>query len=493
MKKVLAVVLVLCAAVAFAGDPGYYFGELMYDFAGADSVLVPYTLADGTVDGRQSSPHGVVVDPEGKMWVGFYYGYSNQVERTAMGDTIRLRGLHCFMPDGTPASFSPVEYLEFPDGSKDTIYAESVANGSCRGLAATADGNILMTAWSTIYKIDYTDGSGLAMWYPSMDGYTNASMTEAAHDPEAELIYAGHVGANLPAYILDEDLGFVGIAIDTVPTLQRSFVARTNADGVAQLFDGTIWNGVGIKVWESDDPELTMFECVDTIGNVVEETDTNTITYKAWASCLDWADQEEGILVYGNYFAAKVSTDTGTAPAHPQASKFVIMDVDDESVIAEFGAQWEFGKEVTANVPFDSLDNQPMSYSPRGASIKVDANGKYEMFIADFDLSTIQKVIWSDDAVENSSYVPYGFSLEQNYPNPFNPSTNIAFNIVEAGNISVDVFDLSGKKVATVYNGHMEAGTHNMMFDASNLASGTYVYKMTNGQYEVSKKMTLLK
>ena len=117
-------------------------------------------------------PHGVVVDPEGKVWIGFYGGYSNQFERTAMGDTITLRGLHCFMPDGTPASFSPIEFLEFEDGSKDTIYAESVCTTVLAAVChAMTTGEILMTAWSTIYKIDYTDGSGIAMWNPPMDGY----------------------------------------------------------------------------------------------------------------------------------------------------------------------------------------------------------------------------------------------------------------------------------------------------------------------------------
>ncbi|MDZ7822300.1 MAG: hypothetical protein U5N26_11165 [Candidatus Marinimicrobia bacterium] len=163
----------------------------------------------------------MVVDPEGKIWVGFYGGYSRQFERAA-GDTIRLRALHCFMPDGTSASFFPIEFLEFPDGTKDTIYAESYANGSCRGLSATDDGDILHTAWSTIYKIDYQTGEGLGMWYPEMDGHSNAAMTEAAHDPELGLIYAGHVASNLPIYVLDEDLGYVGVAVDTCPTLQRS-------------------------------------------------------------------------------------------------------------------------------------------------------------------------------------------------------------------------------------------------------------------------------
>ncbi len=493
MKKMLAVMLVLCTAVAFAGK--YEFSELMYHWAGADSTLVPYTLLDGTTDGYQSMPHGVVVDPDGKVWVGFYGGYSNQFERTALGDTIRLRGLHCFMPNGTPASFSPIEFLEFDDGTKDTIYAESVANGSCRGLSAMTTGEILMTAWSTIYKIDYATGEGIAMWTPAMEGYSLASMTEAAHDPELGLIYAGHVGADKPVYVLDEDLAFVGVAIDTCPTLHRSIVARTTSAGIGQIFSGTIWNGKGIFVYESDDPEFTMFDLVDTLGIEIVETDSNTITYKAWPSCLDWADMDEGLLLYGNYSASKVYTDTLTAPVAKHASKWILMDVDDESVLAEFGGTMlltDWKGSVSETVPADSLDNQPMSWAPRNASIKA-VGDHYEFVIADFDVNAIQKVVWSETGIEGSEYVPYGFTLEQNYPNPFNPTTSISFNIPDNKDISIDVFDLTGKKVATVFNGRMEAGTHNLTFDASDLASGTYVYQLTAGSFTVSRKMTLVK
>lgn len=491
MKKMLAVLLVLCAAFAFAGDPGYYFGELMFNFLGADTALVPYTLLDGTTDGSQTMPHGVVVDPEGKVWVGFYGGYSNQF--LAGADTIRLRGLHCFMPDGTPASFSPIEFLEFEDGSKDTIYAESMYNGSCRGLSAMTTGEILMTAWSTIYKIDYTDGSGIAMWNPPMDGYGAGSMTEAAHDPELGFIYAGYVGANKPIYVLDEDLAFVGVAVDTCPTLHRSIIARTRpSDNMGQIFSGTIWNGQGIFVYESDDPEFTMFELVDTLANYSVETDSNTITYKAWPSCLDWVDADEGILIYGNYFSAKVYTDVGTAPAAEHASKWVLFDVDTDEEIATFG-EYYLSADIVDETAWDSLDNAVPSCSPRGASVKA-VGDHYEFVVADFDNSTIIKVVWSETGLEgNDQYVPYGFVLEQNYPNPFNPTTTISFDIPESNNIMVDVFDLAGKKVATVYNGYMEAGRHSMTFDASNLASGTYVYNLTVNDFTVSRKMTLVK
>lgn len=494
MKKMLAVLLVLCVGFAFAGS--YDFSELMFNFNGADSAKVPFTLLDGTTDGYQNMPHGVVVDPDGKIWVGFYGSYSNEFLKTN-GDTITLRGLHCFMPDGTPASFSPIEFLEFDDGSKDTIYAESMYNGSCRGLSAMTTGEILMTAWSTIYKIDYTDGTGIAMWNPPMDGYSAGSMTEAAHDPTLEFIYAGHVGANNPIYILDEDLAFVGLAVDTCPTLHRSIIARSKSDGTGQIFSGTIWNGQGIFVYESADPEFEMFELVDTLANVSVETDSNTITYKAWPSCLDWVDVDEGILIFGNYSAAKVYTDTLAAPAAIHKSKWFIWDVDTDTEITRFGANTmthsEWSGKVSATAP-DTLGGQAMVVSPRGASVKDNGDGTYDFVIADFDLSAIQKVVpGSSVAVGDAKYVPYGFDLKQNYPNPFNPTTTISFEIPESNEITIDIFDLTGAKVATVYNGHMDAGVHNLTYDASDLASGTYVYQLTTNDLTVSRKMTLVK
>lgn len=85
------------------------------------------------------------------------------------------------------------------------------------------------------------------------------------------------------------------------------------------------------------------------------------------------------------------------------------------------------------------------------------------------------------------------FSLDQNYPNPFNPSTTISYSVAERSNVSIKVYDMLGKEVATVVNSVVEAGNHNVSFNASNLASGMYVYTITAGNFTSSKKMMLLK
>jgi len=89
--------------------------------------------------------------------------------------------------------------------------------------------------------------------------------------------------------------------------------------------------------------------------------------------------------------------------------------------------------------------------------------------------------------------LPQVFTLQQNYPNPFNPSTKIAFSIPSQAKVELVVYNLLGQKVATLVNESLNAGGHEVTFDASHLASGMYLYRITAGQFTSVKKMLLLK
>ncbi len=90
--------------------------------------------------------------------------------------------------------------------------------------------------------------------------------------------------------------------------------------------------------------------------------------------------------------------------------------------------------------------------------------------------------------------IPDQYYLDQNFPNPFNPSTTIKFGITEASNVDLRIYDAIGREVAVlISNQFMGAGSYNVKFDASNLASGNYVYRMTAGVNTVSRKMQILK
>ena len=89
--------------------------------------------------------------------------------------------------------------------------------------------------------------------------------------------------------------------------------------------------------------------------------------------------------------------------------------------------------------------------------------------------------------------VPTEFTLSQNYPNPFNPTTKISFSIPEASNVTLKVYNTLGQEVATLVNDFKTAQSYSVDFNASNLASGVYIYTLKYGNQSISKKMMLLK
>jgi hypothetical protein len=89
--------------------------------------------------------------------------------------------------------------------------------------------------------------------------------------------------------------------------------------------------------------------------------------------------------------------------------------------------------------------------------------------------------------------IPLQFSLEQNYPNPFNPSTTIEYTIPQNGFVSLKIFNVLGKEVATLVNGQIDSGKHKVEFNATGLNSGVYFYRIESGSFVDTKKLILLK
>jgi photosystem II stability/assembly factor-like uncharacterized protein len=89
--------------------------------------------------------------------------------------------------------------------------------------------------------------------------------------------------------------------------------------------------------------------------------------------------------------------------------------------------------------------------------------------------------------------IPEGFSLGQNYPNPFNPETNILFTLSEEGSVNLAVFDILGKEITVLINGNLTPGNYSLSFNASNLPSGMYFYRLIADNFTETKKMILIK
>jgi hypothetical protein len=127
---------------------------------------------------------------------------------------------------------------------------------------------------------------------------------------------------------------------------------------------------------------------------------------------------------------------------------------------------------------------QSYSFLDRTASGKVQYRLKQIDFDGQFEYSNV---------IEVDAGLPKVFALEQNYPNPFNPSTVMSYQLPVASNVSLKVYDVLGREVATLVNGRQEAGRYSVSFNAASFASGVYFYRLQAGNFVQTKKMIMVK
>ncbi|MBD3377681.1 T9SS type A sorting domain-containing protein [candidate division KSB1 bacterium] len=103
---------------------------------------------------------------------------------------------------------------------------------------------------------------------------------------------------------------------------------------------------------------------------------------------------------------------------------------------------------------------------------------------------------WATNATsvaKNNTSAPFDFALSQNYPNPFNPTTTIDYSLEQKSNVKIQIFDLTGAWVTTLASGQHQAGQYSVTWDASNVATGTYFYRIEIDGQSLTRKMVLLK
>lgn len=122
-----------------------------------------------------------------------------------------------------------------------------------------------------------------------------------------------------------------------------------------------------------------------------------------------------------------------------------------------------------------------------------------EMFLPDVSVSSHRPIFASfnvDISEATSTEVldrPEQISLEQNYPNPFNPATTIQYRLPASAHVTLEVFNSLGQKITTLVNEQQSNGQHSVTFDASNLTSGFYIYRLQAGDYTQTRNMILVK
>jgi hypothetical protein len=131
-----------------------------------------------------------------------------------------------------------------------------------------------------------------------------------------------------------------------------------------------------------------------------------------------------------------------------------------------------------------TTEAQSYSFLDNSAVGKVQYRLKQIDFDGQFEYSNI---------IEVDAGAPKQFALEQNYPNPFNPSTTIRYQLPVASEVKLEVYDVLGKKIATLVNERQSAGSYQVVWNASGLSSGTYFYRLQAGTFVETKKMIMVK
>ena len=140
------------------------------------------------------------------------------------------------------------------------------------------------------------------------------------------------------------------------------------------------------------------------------------------------------------------------------------------------------------NVSGNGTTNDPKNYEFTDRNLN---SGKYNYRLKQIDFNG--NFAYYNLSEEIVIGIPERFSLSQNYPNPFNPTTKIDFALPRDGNVKITVFDNSGKQISEIVNGFRSAGYHTVEFNAANISSGVYFYKLESNEFSKVMKMTIIK
>ncbi len=465
MKKAL----LLLAAVLIL--PMYTFAQ-DWEF---QTVLPP--------DSSISEIHGLAFDGNGNIWIGSY--------RAVVEDGNARNYIQCYTPAGNPCDGVQRVYGTEP-ADADTL----LRFAPITGMASDPDGNILVSthgyrssvaphAWNSsrafVHRVDYNTGDGLGV------GDITVMRTDAAShafhiavDKYGDIFYSAVFGGQ-PIRMMDADFEHILNVSDNRAEFARSIAVFTDDNDVTRVYqpsnfgtsfiDGQDTTIVGGRVEIHEGDFIDGFSVIDTMSIIGMDPGAAAV-YPG-----------NGVLFVP---ASGVSGAPGGDPERWDALTIYGIDVrgaGDINVVDQL--TWEQGEGDPFNPVYRAL-----AISPDGLSLAV-GGFTTSSYVQLFTRDSVLQIETS--AGERLTDLPEGYNLGQNYPNPFNPTTQISFEIGQAGMTSLKVYDLLGREVATLLNSDLPAGSHSVDFDAANLASGTYMYRLEANGYVLTRKMMLVK
>jgi hypothetical protein len=451
MKRLLSVFAILFVPVVLSAQSWTYNGVF------PDSALFVNTA------------HGIAVDGENKVWVG---PYNSSILQAASGDQLAVRRnfVRVLNSNGSEASFSPIVGVTLGD----TL----LRFGPITGLSQDADGNVWVSHHG--YRLNSATENG-GVWNQSRSWVHKFSPAGVRLASREVTFMRTETASHAP--------NRVGVTSDGDAIVSFVFPASPikiyAAADLAEI--GTVTN---------DKAGFSRSLAVSPDGNTVYNPSYDLYYITKYVS-------DAG--VFGEYErSADVSLAAGMFPGaihvYPPNPDILYVTAAGGGNDPVARAPWNniriYGVSVNSGQAVDSLawdyGTRTAFAIPRAMAISADG---LTMYLGTFSTGTpsVQKHTRQTVASLPVSESPSGFALSQNYPNPFNPSTRISFSIPQAGEVTLKVYDMLGREVATLVNGTMAAGTHYATFDASGMSSGIYLYELRSGNTRITNKMTLMK
>lgn len=317
-------------------------------------------------------------------------------------------------------------------------------------------------------------------------------------DGQFDLVQNYHTPNYTPLF---ENFGQVDLAV------ANNGIIHAVANGYGLYFNSTrdtaIGNSFPIIYWNSatNTWEAISSRAIDTISAISSYYPTNAIG-QSYPSI---ATSDDGSVVYVIWTGPQLNAQGGLDTASNGAATPAMYYWRDlyHAFSTNGGSSWVYGGK------FPGMSNTVSeTYGTVAQHLEKVSATKYRahiVYLADlttgvgpFDnVLTDNPIVYTtfdiDVVSADNTPVVNSFELGQNYPNPFNPSTRITYSVAERTNVSIKVFDMLGKEVATLVNEVKDAGSYDVNFNASNLSSGMYVYTITAGNFTASKKMMLMK
>ena len=305
--------------------------------------------------------------------------------------------------------------------------------------------------------------------------------------------------------------GLTDTTINKLAVVGTNLFGATNGGGIfVSTNNGTSWTTADGSVFQNAFIALL----AGTNTALFASTTSNNIIYRSTDNGTTWALADSGLLtantivqsgsnlIAGGVSGVYLSTNNAVSWTPVSLSVFGenveisgfanqgtnVFGVAYNAVVegASNGTNWS---NITSNL---SLNDSYTAIAVIDTNLFIGTNNNSD-FIKGATVWTLSLNHIPTGVSKEEEHAPVNFNLAQNYPNPFNPTTTIQFSTSELSIVNLKVFDVLGREVAALVDGRMEAGVHQVAFDASRLASGIYFYHLQAGSFSQTKKLMLLK